>query len=131
MMNNISCKIIFFCVQVFFIVGLHNFNIIIFIFCYGVLTMWSSSSSCCAISMNIPGPLLPHLPIIHCFRQILRATSSIDTELLYVGLSWTSCLYLSMWRGPQEYITYELIPTSPTVFHMSGSFNFDSFHDGW
>ena len=48
--------------------------------------------------------LSPPLPIVHCFWQILRATSSIGTEMLYVGLSWTSCLCSSMWRGPQEYI---------------------------
>ena len=60
----------------------------------------SSSSSCCAISMDIPDPLLPPLLIIHCFWQVLRATSSIGTELLYVGSSWTSCLCSSMWRGP-------------------------------
>ena len=27
--------------------------------------------------------------------------------------------------------TYELVPTSPAVTHMSGSSNFDSFCDGW
>ena len=29
--------------------------------------------------------------------------------------------------GLQEYITYELVPTSPTVSRMSGLSNFDSF----
>ena len=36
-----------------------------------------------------------------------------------------------MWRGPQEYITYEHVATSSGVFRMSGSSNFDSFHGGW
>ena len=36
-----------------------------------------------------------------------------------------------MWRGPQEYITFELYPTSLAVSSMSGSSNFDSFCDGW
>ena len=36
-------------------------------------------------------PLSTHLPIVHCFRQILRATSRIGTDLLYVGSNWTSC----------------------------------------
>ena len=31
----------------------------------------------------------------------------------------------------QEYIIYELVPTSPAVSHMSGSSNFDSFRDRW
>ena len=89
------------------------------------------SSSCLAISMDIPDPLSPHLPIIHCFWQILRATSCIGTELLYVGLNWMSCLCSFMWRGPQEYITHKLVPTSPALSHVSGSSNFDSFRDGW
>ena len=42
------------------------------------------SSSCRAISTDIPDPLSPPLPIIHCFQQVLRATSRIGTELLYV-----------------------------------------------
>ena len=45
----------------------------------------SSSSSCRAISMDIPDPLSPRLPIVQYFRQILSATSRIGTELLYVG----------------------------------------------
>ena len=90
---------------------------------------YHSSSICRAISTDIPDPLSPHLPIVHCFQQILRATSHISTELLYVGSSWTSCLCSSMWRSPQEYITHELVPTSPAVSGMSGSSNFDSFHD--
>ena len=36
-----------------------------------------------------------------------------------------------MWRGPREYIAYELVPTFPVVPHMSGLSNFDSFRDEW
>ena len=94
----------------------------------------SSCSSYRAISMDIPDPLSPPLPIVHCFWQFLRATSSIGTELLYVCSSWSSCLCLSMWRGPQEYITYELVPTSPAclvrliliVFMMDGRWPYSS-----
>ena len=68
----------------------------------------SSSSSCRTIRTDIPDPLSPPLPIVHCFRQVLRATSRIGTELLYVCLSWSSCICTSMWRDPQEYITYHL-----------------------
>ena len=81
--------------------------------------------------MDISDPLSPHLPIVHCFRQVFKATFRIGTELVYVGSSWTSCLCLSMWRDPQEYIIYELVPTSLAVSSVSGSFNFDSFRDGW
>ena len=52
-------------------------------------------------------------------------------KLLYVSSSWSSCLCLSMWRGPQVYITYEFVLTSPAVSRMSGSSNFDSFRNGW
>ena len=91
----------------------------------------SSSSSCHAISTDIPDPLSPPLPIVHYPWQVFRATSSIHTELLYKCSSWASCLCSSLWRGPQEYITYELVPTSAAVSCMSGSSNFDSFHDKW
>ena len=53
-------------------------------------------SSCCAISMDIPDPLSLPLPIVHCFQQVLRATSHIGTELLYVGSNWSSCFCLSI-----------------------------------
>ena len=75
----------------------------------------SSSLSCHAISTDISGPLSPPLPIVDCFWRVFRATSSICTELLYVCSSWTSCLCSSLWRGPQEYITYKLVPSSPAV----------------
>ena len=44
--------------------------------------------------------------------RILRATLRIVTELLYVGSSWSPCFRSAMWRGPKEYITYELVPNS-------------------
>ena len=43
----------------------------------------SSSSSSCAVSTDIP--LSSPLPIVHRFRQVLRATPRFLTELLYVG----------------------------------------------
>ena len=89
------------------------------------------SSSCRAISTDIPDPLSPLLLIIHLFRLVPRATPRILTELLYVGASWSPCFCSAMWRGPLEYITYELVPTSPAVSCMSGSSNLDSFRDGW
>ena len=92
---------------------------------------FSSSSSCRTISTDLPDPLLPPFPIIHCFWLVLRAASHIGTELLYVASSRSSCLCMSIWRGLHEYITYELVPTSPAVSCISGSSNFDSFRDGW
>ena len=82
-----------------------------FSYIYIYIYIYISLSSCCAISTDISDPLLPPLPIVHCFWQVIRATSSIGTELLYVCSSWTSCLCLSLQRCPQEYITYRLIPT--------------------
>ena len=47
-----------------------------------------------------------------------------------LGSSESSYLYSSMWRGPWEYVAYELVLTSPAVSCMSGSSNLDSFRDG-
>ena len=41
------------------------------------------SSSCRAISMDIPDPRSPPLPIVHCFHQVFRATSRIGTAAVY------------------------------------------------
>ena len=96
-----------------------------------IISISSLSSSHRAISTDILDPLLPPFSIVHCFQKVFRATSHISTELLYVGSRWLSCLCSSMWWGPQEYIIYEFILTSPAVSCMSGSSNFDRFRDGW
>ena len=64
-------------------------------------------------------------------RQVFKATSCIDTELLYIGSSLSSCLCSSMRRGPQMYVVYEFVLTPPEVPRMSGSSKLDSFCDGW
>ena len=56
--------------------------------------------SCRAASTDIPDSLSPFLPIVHCFTQVLRSTSCILTELLYVGSSWSSCFCSTIWGGP-------------------------------
>ena len=81
------------------------------------------SSSCRAISTDIPDPLSPPLPIVHRFRQVLRA-AVCRCELV-------ALLCSAMWRGPQEHITYEHLPTSQAVSCMPGSSHFDSFRDRW
>ena len=81
----------------------------------------SSSSSCRAISTDIPDSL---------FQLVFKATSCISTELLYVGSSWSSCFCSSMWRGPQEYAIYGFVPTSPVVSRMSSLSILDIFCDG-
>ena len=73
------------------------------------------SSSCRAASMDLPDPFSPPVSIVHCSGEVFKATSCIGTELLYVGSSWLSCLCLSMWRSPQEYVAYEFVLTSPAV----------------
>ena len=60
-----------------------------------------------------------------------RSSSCIGTELWYIGSSWSSCLCSSMWRDPQEYVTYEFVPTSPAVSCISSSSRLYSFRDGW
>ena len=47
---------------------------------------WSSSR---AISTDIPDAFSPPLLNVHRFRQVLRATHRILTELLYEGSSWS------------------------------------------
>ena len=69
--------------------------------------------------------------ILSCHPSLSSTASGFYTELLYVYSSWSPCLCSSMWRGPQEYISYELIPNSLAVSCTSGSSNFDSFRDGW
>ena len=55
---------------------------------------WSRlSSSCHPTSVDLPDPLLPPFSIIHHSQLVFKATSCISTELLYVGSSWSSCLY--------------------------------------
>ena len=88
-------------------------------------------SSCRAVSTDLLDPLSPPISIIHHSRVVFKPISRIGTELLYIFSRWSTCLCSSMWRGPHEYITYEFVLTSPEVYHMSGSFNFDSFRDGW
>ena len=75
--------------------------------------------------MDIPEPLWPPLPIIHCFRQVLRSTSRIGTEPVYVGSRWSSCLCSSMWRDPHEYLLLQQCPACLVrliliVFMMGG-----------
>ena len=75
--------------------------------------------------------LTPSVSLVHCPREVFQATSSIGIELPYVGSSWSSYLCSSMWGGPLEYITYDFVRTSPAVFCMSGSSNFNSYRDCW
>ena len=49
------------------------------------------------------------LPAVHHSLGVFKAMSCIGKELLYIGSYWPSCLCSSMWRGPQENITYEFI----------------------
>ena len=95
------------------------------------ISISSYSSSCRAASMDLPDPLPQPFSIVHRSREVLKATSCIGTELLYIGSSWSSNFRSSMWRGPLEYIAYEFVLTSPAVSRMSGSSNLDSFPDGW
>ena len=62
-----------------------------------------------------PDPLSPLVSIAYYPRQVFQVTSCVRTEILSIGSSWSSNLCSSMWRGPQEYIAYELCLTSPAV----------------
>ena len=82
-----------------------------------------SSSSCRAISTDIPDPFSPTSSLAHCFRQVFKATSRIGTELLYVGSSWPSCLCSSMWRGPHNKKSRKLHRTYITCFQKLPHFS--------
>ena len=84
--------------------------------------------SCC--QHGSPWPFLATC-LIHYFQEVFQATSYIGTELLYISSSWSSNFCSSMWRGPQEYISYKFVLTSSAVSRMSDSSNLDSFCDGW
>ena len=47
------------------------------------------------------------------------------TELLYISSSWSS-----VWRGPEENVTYEFVLNSPIMSNMSCSSHLDGFRDG-
>ena len=80
---------------------------------------------------DLPDSLSPPVSIVHRSLEVFQTTSCIGTELLYIGSSRSSSLWLSMGRGPLEFIAYEFVLTSPVVSHVPGSSNLDSFHDGW
>ena len=82
--------------------------------CYAItiIIISSSSSSMSPASTDLPDPLSPPVSIIHRSREVFKVISFIGTESLYIGSSWSSCLCSSTWRGPQEYVTYELCNNS-------------------
>ena len=115
--------------QSFIYTQINNQRVLFLTLQFNINHLNSSSLSRRTISTDILDPLSPPLSIIHCFRQVLRVTSRIRTEMLYLSSSWSPYLCSSMWRGPQKYIPYEIVPTSPAVYRMSGSSNLDSFRD--
>ena len=71
--------------------------------------------------------LPPPVSIVHCSWEVFQATSCISTKLMYIGSSWSYNFCVSIFTGPQEYIDYELILTSPAVFYMPGLSYLDIF----
>ena len=91
----------------------------------------SSSSSRCAANTDLLDIFLPSFSIAHRSREVFQATSCIGTELLHSCFSSSSYLCSSMGWDPLEYVTHELVLTSPAVSRISGSSNLDTFGDGW
>ena len=101
------------------------------IYTYIYTSSWPSYR---AISADIPDPLSLPLPIVHCFQQVFRVTSSIGTELLYVGSGWSSSLCSSMWSGVHRCTS--VMSSSLLLQHSTEGLarldrNLDSFRDGW
>ena len=86
----------------------------------------SSSSWCHAISTDIPDSLSRHSSLSSIASDRSSGLHPVSAQSCRLVL-----VILSLWRGPQEYITYELVLTSPAVSHISSLSNFDSFRDGW
>ena len=79
----------------------------------------SSSSSSRATSTVIPVPLSPLLPIVRHFWQVLRVTSRILTELLYICPSWSPC-FCSAYRSAALMSSSLLLQQcSPCLFHLT------------
>ena len=53
-----------------------------------------------------------------------RLYSVSAQSLSYIGSGWSSCLCLSMWMGPPEYVAYEFATISSSVSRMSSSIIF-------
>ena len=70
-------------------------------------------------------PWIPLTTILYLSQswEVFKPISPIGTGLLYIGSSWSSCLCLSMRRGPQEYIAYEFVLTSQAVSCMPSAPN--------
>ena len=86
-----------------------------------------NSSSLTHHQHGYPCPFLPTLLYRPLFPAGLQQCIPYRHRAAYVR---SSCLCSSMWRGPQEYVTYEFVPTSPATSHMSGLSDLDSFRDG-
>ena len=93
---------------------IYQFNNVCLLYIYLIIIM-------SRLQHGYPWPSLATHPYCPLLPAGLQGTSRISTELLYVGSSWPSYLCSSMWRSPQEYVTYELVSTSPVGSRMSGS----------
>ena len=78
-----------------------------------------------ALQSQIPLTLTHHPSLSSIVHHSQEATSCISTKLSHIGFS-----YSSMWRDPQDYITYEFILPSLAMSWMSVLSNMDSFRDG-
>ena len=98
--------------------------IYIYIYIYAYIYISSSSSSCHAGSTDIPDPLTLLFPQAGLLDNILYP--HIVSECMFVLV--VLLLHGHVW-GPLEYITDELVPTSPAVSCMSGWSNLNSFRN--
>ena len=121
---------------------LHIWFLFIYLFLFSIICPILKSCHAIHFQTNHHHPVAPSAWTslsLSCHPSLSSIASSwssklhhyISTELLYVGFCWSTCLCLSMWRCPLKYVTYELVPTSPALSPMSGSFNLHSFRDWW
>ena len=91
---------------------------------------WWLKLSSCAASTDFPDTLSPLLSIVHRSQHVFHATSCISTELLLISSSCSPNPCMSVWRGPEENISYEFVFTSPALSRVPCSSNLDDFEMG-
>ena len=94
--------------------------------CFRFWLVYTAGSSCFIIIISrrqhgSPWPSLATRLYRPSLPEVLQALSCFGTELLYISFSWSSYLCSSVWKGPREYIAYEVRWRGPQEYIAYGS----------